>query len=99
MKKPITKEQVIKTIANYAKDREYSFNEAVKSLIFTGFCQPKFYKASVWSRVRKIMDYAVSLNIGVEYRPRRGAGHYWTDDNKDISIPDVVNLVSLELTK
>ena len=45
------------------------------------------------------MDYAVSLNIGVEYRPKRGAGHYWTDDNKDIRINDVVNLVSLELTK
>lgn len=36
------------------------------------------------------MDYVVSLNIGVEYRPRRGAGHYWTDDDKDISIKEVI---------
>ena len=62
--------------------------EEIKKLVYIGFCQPKFYKASVWSKAKKLMLVACDMGIGVYHRPHRGAGHFWTEDG--VSIESVI---------
>lgn len=53
-------------------------NSQIYELVHIGFCQPRFYRPSVWVKARAMMLLAVEMGIGVEYRPIRGAGHFWT---------------------
>jgi hypothetical protein len=66
-------------------------NQEIDRLVWIGFCQPKFYKQSVWRKAKALMDLACDMNIGVEYRPVRGAGHYWTARGEDeVKIESVI---------
>lgn len=56
----------------------------VINFIGIGFCQPKFYKRNAWLKAKEIMDFLVSLNVGViEFDYGRGKGKYKT--TKEIS--------------
>jgi hypothetical protein len=59
-------------------------NSQIDQLVWIGFCQPKFYKPSVWVKAKAMMLLAVKMGIGVEHRPIRGAGHFWTKTNLKI---------------
>ena len=54
--------------------------EEVKELIKIGFCQPKFYKRSVWLKAQKIMKFLVENTNGevVLCNFGRGKGKYST---------------------
>jgi len=53
--------------------------DSLTDLIGIGFCQPKFYKRNTWLKAKEIMDYLVSLNVGVvEHNYGRGKGKYKT---------------------
>ncbi len=56
----------------------------IKTLVGIGFCQPKFYKPSIWSKAKKLMLLACELNLGVIHRPIRGAGHFWIEGDATI---------------
>jgi hypothetical protein len=51
-----------------------------EDLIMIGFCQPKFYKRSVWLKAKKLMDAVVVPNgLARPFDYGRGAGKYATD--------------------
>lgn len=54
--------------------------ELVLKFCQIGFCQPKFYKASVWKRAEIVMQLLVKLGYVVE-RKLHGKGKYWRTDN------------------
>lgn len=66
-----------------------TYDEVLES-ISIGFCQPKFYKRSVWLKSKKIMDKLCELNVGViPFDYGRGKGKYSTTkklDNKDLTL-------------
>lgn len=70
-------------------------SEEIKKLVWIGFCQPKFYKASVWKKAKELMLIACEMNIGVYHRPYRGAAHFWTEDG--VSIDSVVEALIKKL--
>lgn len=70
-------------------------SDEVKKLTYIGFCQPKFYKPSVWVKAKKLMLLACEMDIGVYHRPYRGAGHFWTLDG--VSIESVVEQLTKKL--
>lgn len=90
-------EQVLKILEKHSIENQITKEESIRKLIFLGFCQPVFYKASVWAKAKKIMDYAVSLNIGVYHKPVRGKGHYWNFD--DVDIYTIIESFKLEINK
>lgn len=76
----ITALQIKKILEKEAQVREETLDEVIENFIGIGFCQPKFYKPSVWAKVKKVMLFLTSMNIGVIHRPCRGGGHFWTND-------------------
>jgi predicted nucleic acid-binding Zn finger protein len=65
---------------------------SLTELIGIGFCQPKFYKRNVWLKAKEIMDYLVSLNVGVvEHNFGHGKGKYIT--TKEISNGELAHIV------
>lgn len=66
-------------------------NQEISRLALIGFCQPKFYKQAVWKKAKALMELACNMNIGVVYRPHRGAGHYWTiNEPEEVKIESVI---------
>ena len=60
--------------------------EEVLSLVGIGFCQPKFYKPSVWRKAKRLMDTIVCPNnLAYPHDFGRGKGKY----NTELSIEDV----------
>ncbi len=56
--------------------------DEILNYIRIGFCQPKFYKPSVWRKAKFIMDKLVELKVGVEpFDFGWGKGKYISDDN------------------
>lgn len=63
----------------------------IKEAISIGFCQPKFYKPSVWAKSKKIMEELCKMDCGViPFDYGRGKGKYST--NKEISIDELALL-------
>lgn len=63
----------------------------IETLIKIGFCQPKFYKRSVWNKAKAIMEQLVSWEVGVvRFDFGRGKGKYVTEG--DLSIKEVANI-------
>lgn len=59
-----------------AKIKRYTTLE-VKTLVGIGFCQPKFYKASVWRKAKKLMDEVLCPNqLAEPFDFGRGKGKY-----------------------
>jgi len=54
-------------------------NEAVKGLVYIGFCQPKFYKRTVWNYAKKMMKIACQEGLAMPHDFGRGKGKYLTD--------------------
>lgn len=51
----------------------------IENLVAIGFCQPKFYKPSVWARAKRLMDTVVCANgLAVPFDYGRGKGKYTT---------------------
>lgn len=49
----------------------------LEKMIRIGFCQPKFYKRSVWVKARNIMEYAIKNGAYVQYHDfGRGKGKF-----------------------
>lgn len=68
--------------------------EQIKTLVYIGFCQPKFYKPHIWAKAKKLMLIACEMQI-VLHRPYRGGGHFWCTDN--VSIEEVVTILREKL--
>lgn len=55
---------------------EKEAKEYLKRYVNIGFCQPKFYKVSVWNRAKKLMNYLVSKKLAIKKDFGRGKGKY-----------------------
>lgn len=63
---------------------KYTREEAA-SLVGIGFCQPKFYKRSVWQKAKRLMDNVVCPNrLARPYDYGRGKGKYESDMEIDV---------------
>ena len=62
--------------------------DEIKHLINIGFCQPKFYKASVWKKAKTLMLDVCKKVPEVYYEPIRGKGQFWIKG--DMSIEKVI---------
>ena len=78
------KQEINKILLNESKKRAVTVDKVIDSFLGIGFCQPKFYKPSVWAKAKKIMLFLASMNIGIIHKPYHGKGHFWTNDNLDI---------------
>ncbi len=67
--------------------KNLSFEE-FEQLVNIGFCQPKFYKRSVWIKAKMIMDNVICANdLAMPYDFGRGKGKY----ESQLSISDVIS--------
>jgi hypothetical protein len=70
--------------------------EQVYELIAIGFCQPKFYKTSVWKKARALMDQIVCpLGFAFPHDYGRGKGKYSTDFSIDEVKDDIACLIAI----
>lgn len=79
-----------------AKIKKYTTLD-VKTLVGIGFCQPKFYKASVWRKAKKLMDEVLCPNqLAEPYDFGRGKGKY--NSAKDIKdcVKDTTEILKKE---
>lgn len=54
--------------------------QEVENLVKIGFCQPMFYKRSVWLKAKKLMDTVVVPNgLAKPFDYGRGKGKYTSD--------------------
>ena len=79
-----------------AQSKKYTTLD-VKRLVSIGFCQPKFYKASVWRKAKKLMDEVVCPNnLGTPHDFGRGKGKYKATDDIKTCIAGVTEILSNE---
>ena len=60
----------------------------VFNLVGIGFCQPKFYKRSVWLKAKHLMD-SVVCKAGLSYPHDFGFGKGKYESNRDMSIDQI----------
>lgn len=54
--------------------------DEVRHLVGIGFCQPRFYKPSVWRKAKRLMDNIVCPNgLAFPFDFGRGKGKYESD--------------------
>ncbi|MAA93001.1 MAG: hypothetical protein CML21_00555 [Rheinheimera sp.] len=69
--------------------------DEIRSLIGVGFCQPKFYKRSVWLKAKKLMDeIVVPLGLAYPHDYGYGKGKYSSDCDIDEVKSQVVELLT-----
>jgi hypothetical protein len=67
---------------------------STETLVKIGFCQPKFYKRSVWLKAKKLMDEVVVPNgLAEPFDYGRGKGKY----TSDLRVEEVVHKVKIIL--
>lgn len=70
--------------------------DEIRSLIGVGFCQPKFYKRSVWLKAKSLMDeIAVPLGLAFPHDYGYGKGKYSSDIDIDEVKSQVVDLLTV----
>lgn len=68
--------------------------DEIKELVHIGFCQPKFYKPSVWKKAKALMEQLlVPASLVFPYDYGRGKGKFSTDYDIDYVKEQAVNLI------
>ena len=66
----------------------------IKNLIEIGFCQPKFYKPSVWAKAKRVMEKLRKTEYVTAFNYGRGKGKYnYSDKLKDLSHDETINFL------
>jgi hypothetical protein len=87
------KRQIIQKGAKAIKLTE----DEVNNLVGIGFCQPKFYKRSVWLKAKKLMDTVVCLNgLAIPFNYGHGKGKYESEFDIDEVKEKTVELLRKE---
>ena len=68
-------------------------NDILKNIIGIGFCQPKFYKPTVWKYSKLLMERGIDMNIITPKDHGRGKGKY----SSDLSYDDLYHLFSNDI--
>lgn len=64
------------------------------NLVAIGFCQPKYYKRSVWTKAVKVMEYLIELGYVEANDFGRGKGKYDTTEKaKGMSNEDLLKVI------
>lgn len=69
-----------KTIEN---NLNIEINNIIERLIGIGFCQPKFYKQTVWKYANLVMQELCSMELVYPFDFGRGKGKYESNVDKD----------------
>jgi hypothetical protein len=68
----------------------------VENLIKIGFCQPKFYKRSVWLKAKNLMDnVVVPAGLAKPFDYGRGKGKYTTNLSIEEVIQKTIDILEL----
>lgn len=69
-------------------------DEELKDLISIGFCQPKFYKPSVWAKAKRVMEKLRKTGYVTPFNYGRGKGKYtYSDKLKDLGFSGAVDFL------
>ncbi|MCC0645427.1 hypothetical protein KGF41_14265 [Clostridioides sp. ZZV14-6150] len=70
-----------KTIKN---NLNIEINNTIEHLIGIGFCEPKYYKATVWKYANLVMQELCNMGLVCPFDFGRGKGKYQTNIDKEI---------------
>ncbi len=69
-------------------------DKEIKDLISIGFCQPKFYKPSVWAKAKRVMEKLRKTGYVIPFNYGRGKGKYtYSDELKDLGFSESVDFL------
>ena len=69
-------------------------DQEIKDLISIGFCQPKFYKTSVWARAKRVMEELCKTEYVTPFDYGRGKGKYtYSEELRELGFTKAVDFL------